>query len=373
MQKVTGINLNGNAYQVEEQGYVALRAYLDDAEAQLKDNPDRAEILADLEQAIGEKCQKVLGPHKTVVTALEISRIVGEMGPVDGDGPAPAGGPASGSATGAKTEQEHKTAPAGAPKRLYQIREGAMLSGVCNGLAAYFDIDVTIVRIVFVVLAVLTKGLWILVYVVMSFVIPYANTSEERAAARGRRFNAQDVVDQAKRNYADFKTNPAWRRHWRMQKRQWRRQWHYTLHDRWWSPEVQGRAADAASVWYGLTSPIYAVVSVALVVLLALALMSLGATHALFGYPLPPGVPLWAAFLVVIAVYSLIASPFHHSHRYGPYGYTPLHAWVHSLVGLLWLVVIAFSIWYGYHYVPAVHDFILRLPDVWNQFVDSLS
>ena len=69
MQKVVTINLNGNAYQIDDAGYAALVAYLEGADVSLKDNPDRAEIVADLEQAIADKCQGFLGPHKTVVTA----------------------------------------------------------------------------------------------------------------------------------------------------------------------------------------------------------------------------------------------------------------------------------------------------------------
>jgi hypothetical protein len=51
MQKVVSINLNGIAYQIDESGYDALVAYLETAQRQLRDNPDRDEILADLEQA----------------------------------------------------------------------------------------------------------------------------------------------------------------------------------------------------------------------------------------------------------------------------------------------------------------------------------
>jgi hypothetical protein len=83
MHKVIVINLNGHAYQVDEIGHDALRAYLDRAEAQLRGNPDLAEIMADLEQAIGEKCQRFLNPHKTVVSAAEVEQILAEMGPVD--------------------------------------------------------------------------------------------------------------------------------------------------------------------------------------------------------------------------------------------------------------------------------------------------
>src|SRR5690242_7263308 len=92
MQKVVGINLNGNAYQLEEPGYEALRAYLERAESRLQANPDRAEIMADLEQAIAEKCGRYLGASKNVVTAGEIETIIAEMGPVESPEPIAASG-----------------------------------------------------------------------------------------------------------------------------------------------------------------------------------------------------------------------------------------------------------------------------------------
>ena len=86
MQKVITINLNGNAYQIDENGYAALVSYLDGAGRQLLDNPDRLEIIADLEQAIADKCRAFMGPNKTVVSDSEVDQIIREMGPVDGAG-----------------------------------------------------------------------------------------------------------------------------------------------------------------------------------------------------------------------------------------------------------------------------------------------
>ena len=83
MQKVITINLNGNSFQLDEHGYEALRAYLEHAEAQLGGNPDASEILRDLEQSVAEKCQRLLGPGKTVVTTAEIAQILREIGPVE--------------------------------------------------------------------------------------------------------------------------------------------------------------------------------------------------------------------------------------------------------------------------------------------------
>ena len=70
MQKVITINLNGNALPARRGADTTrLRAYLDHAEAQLGANPDRAEIVRDLEQSIGEKLLRYLGPEKSVVAA----------------------------------------------------------------------------------------------------------------------------------------------------------------------------------------------------------------------------------------------------------------------------------------------------------------
>ena len=84
MQKVVNISLNGIAYQLEEPGYDQLRAYLERAESRLKDSPDRAEVMADLEQAIGEKCARVARARtRPWSTSAEVATIIEEMGPVE--------------------------------------------------------------------------------------------------------------------------------------------------------------------------------------------------------------------------------------------------------------------------------------------------
>jgi phage shock protein PspC (stress-responsive transcriptional regulator) len=189
MQTVITLSLNGKAYKLEEPAHARLRAYLDEADRVLVHDPDRTEILTDLEQAIGEKCAKTLGSHKDVVNLPEVEQIIAEMGPVlAAESPTDASAPA-----------------AAVPRKLYQIREGAMITGVCNGIAAYLTLDVTVVRIAFVVLTFLTGGFWILLYLVMMILVPSAETFEQRAAARGVPFNAQQLMERAKLKYAEFR------------------------------------------------------------------------------------------------------------------------------------------------------------------------
>jgi phage shock protein C len=66
--------------------------------------------------------------------------------------------------------------------RLYRSRTDKWLAGVLGGLANYFGVDPTILRLAFIGLVVLLDvGGLILVYIVMAIIVPYA--PEEQAAA----------------------------------------------------------------------------------------------------------------------------------------------------------------------------------------------
>lgn len=56
-------------------------------------------------------------------------------------------------------------------KRLYRSRKDRMIAGVCAGIAEYFDIDPTIVRL-FWIFTVLLGGSGILAYIICAIVIP---------------------------------------------------------------------------------------------------------------------------------------------------------------------------------------------------------
>ena len=56
-------------------------------------------------------------------------------------------------------------------KKLYRSETNKQIAGVCAGLAEYFDVDVTLVRIAFLVMM-LMGGPGFLLYVVLWFVIP---------------------------------------------------------------------------------------------------------------------------------------------------------------------------------------------------------
>src|SRR4029453_13623254 len=61
--------------------------------------------------------------------------------------------------------------PSGA-KELRRIREGKKIAGVCGGVARYFDLDVTLVRILWVVLTICPPLPGLIAYIVFWIVMP---------------------------------------------------------------------------------------------------------------------------------------------------------------------------------------------------------
>ena len=56
-------------------------------------------------------------------------------------------------------------------RRIYRSRDEQMIAGVCGGLAKWLDLDPSIVRLIFIMMA-LTFGHGILVYLILALVMP---------------------------------------------------------------------------------------------------------------------------------------------------------------------------------------------------------
>ncbi|HXC60055.1 MAG TPA: PspC domain-containing protein [Steroidobacteraceae bacterium] len=369
MRKVTTINLNNNAYQIDEDGYDALRAYLENAARALANNPDREEILADLEQAIADKCRLTLGAHKTVVSGAEILRILKEMGPVSSgteDAPNSADAGFASASAGASSSASASTAGGLRPRRLYRVAEGMKWGGICTGLAAYAGVDVGLVRLAVILITVFT-GFFpcLIIYAGLTFVLPMANTPEEVAAAHGQPFNAQELVDRVKKKHEDFRSERQARREQRRMRRE----------ARWWSPPLaanqvpQPAPGYAARVTGGVLLPVLTVMSAVWFAAFAVIMYSIwwGYRHGGMG-AWPPGmfhgdpdIPRWVAYAAVVAVYALVAIPIGAGRRAAMYYANggSLHGWAHAWAGMLWFAIVAVLFLIALYQLPQLED-VLR-------------
>jgi len=402
MNKVITINLDGIAYQLEEGGYEALRVYLEAAATRLAGNPDKDEILSDIERALGDKFRALLGSHKTVVEEKEVAAAITEMGPIEADaGDAPgAGASADAGATDPKASKDDAkssnpfakgnnpffgagfgSAPGATgpgPRRLYKLKDGAMFAGVCNGIAAYLSIDPTFIRLAFVAL-VLLGGSGVLIYIILMFILPEAHTAEEKAAASGVPPTAQEFIRRAKEGYyeamkgfPDRQARREWKRRFKHEMRansyQWRQQW---------QKHWPGCGAQTSAVppRMGFTLPFLSVFHGVANVLWVCVLVSLLATGTVLGRALPSDVPVWVAVLVLFLVYGVLVEPLKAT-RYACYRGPGRSGWGWSLVfvldALVWMAVVAVLLLLAVHFFPQLREAVDGIPTVAHQAVSDI-
>ena len=163
MQKVIAVSLTGHTrqFRLTEEAYAALDRYLAQARGRVGGRADPDEVIGDLERSIGERLDG-LAPDDRVLDASQVRGVLDEIGAVDVD-------------RGATTSTARPTGK----RKLYRIHQGQAIAGVCNGLAAYSDLDLELVRWIFALVAIFTGGLFLIVYLVMMFVLPVVETREE--------------------------------------------------------------------------------------------------------------------------------------------------------------------------------------------------
>jgi phage shock protein PspC (stress-responsive transcriptional regulator) len=152
------VTLNRSTLQFDEAAYERLDHYLAESAGLLEGDPDPQEILSDLEQAVADQCARRMGAGQTIVTLAELEPALKEIGSVQ--------------VPGAATAPDQTTRDATRP--LVQVSAGAVISGVCLGLARYFRLDVTLLRVIAVLLLLGTGGGMILVYLALMLLLPYA-------------------------------------------------------------------------------------------------------------------------------------------------------------------------------------------------------
>jgi phage shock protein C len=80
-------------------------------------------------------------------------------------------------------------------KRLTRLPSAGRIAGVCAGLAEYFDVDVTLVRLAWVILSIVPGGIigGVIVYAVAWAIVPPATRGDQAASGRRLRRSSTNV------------------------------------------------------------------------------------------------------------------------------------------------------------------------------------
>jgi hypothetical protein len=220
----------------------------------------------------------------------------------------------------------------------------------------------------------------------MMFLITSAHTSEEWSAAHGVPFNAQEVIDRAKREYQNIASNgPPWT--WpRWQRRQWKREmrarwrgynwggWHPWYGAPAAAPPPTGPVSYVGRVIAGMFAIIFGIVRAALAIAFLALLFTLVTAGTLGYWALPPHMHVWQAIVGLIIIYALILIPLRlvAGVIYGAFGGGHGYWGYHGGSGLASLVFFGLVAWVAYTYVPEARDFMQHIPDAIRAFADGL-
>lgn len=188
MKKTLTVNLGGTVFNIDDDAYRLLDNYLNNLKLHFKKDVGADEIVDDIEHRISELFSEKLQTGVQVITIADVEEVIARMGKPE---EMEAGEDASeaGNARG----DSHASYVYSSGKRLFRNPDDKMLGGVVSGLAAYLGWDVTLLRLLLVLVLILGYGTLIPVYIVCWLIIPEAHTAAEKLSMRGEPVTVENI------------------------------------------------------------------------------------------------------------------------------------------------------------------------------------
>ena len=191
MNKTISVALAGFSFVIEEHAYIKLNDYLQALRRSLE-KEEVEEVMYDIEIRIAEIFRASLGKREVVIDE-DVEVVIAQIGTPE------AIEEQEEAYYSEKTSFEKKNNK-GETKQLFRDIEGAKISGVCAGFAYYFGIDVTIMRIIWL-LGMLITGffLMILLYIILALAMPKAKTTSDILKMKGKPIDFEHIKEESMR------------------------------------------------------------------------------------------------------------------------------------------------------------------------------
>ncbi len=191
MNRIISINIQGLVFQIEEDAFQYLDAYLRKLRTHFKGQDGVDEILSDIESRIAEMLSRDPG-IQGAVNLDRVKYIVSQMGD-----------PAEIDQEDGEDSYEYTSAKSG-KRLLYRDGENKIMGGVCTGLGSYFDIDPIWLRVGFL-FAFFTFGTGLILYLILWAIIPEAKTPSERLEMKGENVTIDNIEKTVREEFNRFR------------------------------------------------------------------------------------------------------------------------------------------------------------------------
>jgi len=186
MKITVSINLGGYSFNIDEDAYAELKRYLKNLELHFAGEESSSEILSDIETRMAELFRSKLTGYKQVINIEDVSQVITVLGtPEDisnSEGP---------------TTRDKFSSPG--YHRMYRDPDHRAIGGVCAGIAAYWNMELWLVRLIFLILGFM--GVGILIYLILYIVLPEAKTTAEKIEMKGHPVNIHNITESVKREF----------------------------------------------------------------------------------------------------------------------------------------------------------------------------
>lgn len=212
MKQTMNVSLSGIAFSIEQDGYHKLKNYFSSIQSEYSNKAEVGELISDIETRITELILNRQG-NSMPVTEATIDQILEQMGfPLE--------------------EEEEKTDQTTPPPfhgetrkighRLYRNPKGAMLGGVCNGFASYFNADPALVRLLVIAMPLMSLILMIvsryhiffnvnatvvIIYVALWIIIPKARSPRQILEMQGDHITKEGIQNFLREEINEVETN----------------------------------------------------------------------------------------------------------------------------------------------------------------------
>ena len=194
MKKTLTINLAGMVFHIDDDAFELLKNYLDRVKSELSSVEGGNEIYDDVEIRISELFSEKLTNNKQVITQKEVESVISTMGQ-------------PGDISGKSEESQYKSSNYQKRyRRMYRDPDNCIIGGVCSGLAAYWRVDPTIVRVIFILLAIFGLA-GVIIYLILWVVLPEAQTVAQKLEMRGESVNLSNIGDFFREEFNNVKNS----------------------------------------------------------------------------------------------------------------------------------------------------------------------
>ena len=179
---------------IEEQAYEKLNKYLHALRNSLeKDEAD--EVMYDIEIRIAEIFRENLDKRE-VVNSDDVEKVIAQIGTPE-------------AIEGQSEENAEQEIPQEKTKKeLFRDMKRGKIAGVCAGLAQYFGMDISLMRIIWILVFIFTVGfVSVVAYVILWIVLPEAETASDFLKMQGKPINFDSLKEAGQRVSSFYNEN----------------------------------------------------------------------------------------------------------------------------------------------------------------------